>query len=195
VSNTAVGSYTVTFSGLGAFATEGGIVGVTAFTDGADAYYCNVQNWGQVGPTGGDIVINVVCFTPAGAPTNAQFFAAYQRGLNSYTQSTNATNPFPNRNYSRTIDSSHTPITIARTEVGRYTVTFPYDYLNTDRFSAQLRRIPGQRARDRAIILYLRGLVRERGGRGRRRALLVERHAPRRVLHPGVSDGALKLTA
>jgi hypothetical protein len=71
VSNSGVGTYSVTFPGLGG---AGGNVQVTAYGSGSER--CKVMGWSQSGTSE---VVSVACHTAAGAPVNTLFTATYYR--------------------------------------------------------------------------------------------------------------------
>jgi hypothetical protein len=65
VANPSTGFYQVTFGNLGGL--TGGIVQVTPNDDTGT---CSVGGWG---PSGGDLEVNVYCYTPAGSPEDSLF--------------------------------------------------------------------------------------------------------------------------
>jgi len=71
-----VGVYNVRFGGLFPLANTGGgiLAGNVQVTAFGGNNTCNVQNWV---PLGADVQITVRCFTPAGAPVNAQYTVLY----------------------------------------------------------------------------------------------------------------------
>lgn len=83
VTHTPGGVYNVTFPGLDK--AVGGNFIVNAFgnlgdqtTTEADNRYCSVRNWSNSSVTG-DVTLQVLCFLPSGAQTDAPFVAMYQR--------------------------------------------------------------------------------------------------------------------
>jgi hypothetical protein len=124
ITNTGTGSYRVDFPGLGA--VYGGNVQVTAYGGGNER--CNVSSWGSDKMT---LQVYVRCFNPAGAAVNTTFTASYGRRRGTpgveggYVwadqPSTASYTPSPTYQW----NSAGGSITIQRTSVGYYTVTFP----------------------------------------------------------------------
>ena len=75
VTRTGVGAYRVTFPH---FAVSGGTAHVTAY---GGNHTCKIRSWS---PSGGDMNVNVSCFTPGGSPVDGRFSALfYKDGLKS----------------------------------------------------------------------------------------------------------------
>lgn len=127
--NSAGGTVEITRSGVGRYQARfhgmaglGGVAHVSAYGNNA---ICTVSSWG---PSLGDEVVNLRCFTAAGAPTDSRFIAHVTNrtdGLaRGYLWSSDPTPPIggytPPAQYS--FDSTGAPITVAATGVGAYTV-------------------------------------------------------------------------
>ncbi|HEX6871475.1 MAG TPA: hypothetical protein VF163_10295 [Micromonosporaceae bacterium] len=119
ITRSAVGTYQVRFAGM---AGPGGAAHVSAY---GNNNLCSVSSWG---PSLGDEVINLRCFTTAGAPTDSRFIAHVTNRTDGasrgYLWSSDPTPPVggytPPTQYS--FDSTGQPITVAATGVGAYTV-------------------------------------------------------------------------
>lgn len=115
----AVGRYQVRFIGM---AGSGGVAHVSAY--GANNI-CTVSSWG---PSSGDEVVNVRCFTAAGAAVDSRFIAHVTNRTDGasrgYLWSSDATPPaggyLPPTQYS--YDSTGQPVAVHPSGVGRYAV-------------------------------------------------------------------------
>lgn len=122
-----LGSYQVTFTGLGSTLSDG--VLVTAYdTNG----YCTVAGWSS--PAGGDVKANVTCFDAAGAAANSKFSLVYQAHSGAIGDASRGTaflwaeqptspsyEPASGYQYNSTGGSN----TIVRNGVGSYTASLP----------------------------------------------------------------------
>lgn len=122
VHRSGTGAYTVAFVGL---AANGGTVHVTAL--GGVLRYCDVQDWG---PSGGDELVDIQCYSGAGAPANAMFSVNFlSSGGNPgklaylWADQPSATNYSPAALYQ--FNSTGGTNTIHRSGVGTYTAVLP----------------------------------------------------------------------
>jgi hypothetical protein len=122
VTHTGVGDYLVRFPALSP--TSNGTVDVTAFASGA--INCKPASWS----VGGDVVVRVRCFTPAGAPFDSGFSVGYTDGTGegdglAYARADqpHASSYTPSLSYQH--NSAGGPITVARSAPGQYTVVMP----------------------------------------------------------------------
>ena len=123
VVRTSVGMYTATFPGI---AISGGTVEVTAYGWGNE--HCKVRGWG--GNT-----VNVGCFTPGGAPTDALFTLSFAektlRNMPSYAyawaEQPTAANYAPYSTYQRNFRTctAMSPVGMRRNSTGSYSATIP----------------------------------------------------------------------
>lgn len=124
VARTGIGAYAVTFTGL---AADGGTVHVTAY---GGSHHCKVAGWT---PSGADMLVNVRCYSPAGAASDGMFTALlYKDG----TKSTIYGNAYLWADQQATV-GCYTPSpdyqfnsrggtnTVCRISGGEYTVQFP----------------------------------------------------------------------
>lgn len=131
IRRTAVGSYVVTFPGIGAPASsgdgQGGNVQVVASTPNT---YCKVRSWGA----SANVSVDVRCFNAAGSPTDARFVALYHRagfegfakahGTSAYLWSNQLSYGTPtNASTAYSQNDSGRTNTILKTSTGRYEVT------------------------------------------------------------------------
>ena len=73
VTRSDVGTYAVTFDGLGGNGTPGGHVQVTAY--GTDSHAAKVQRWNSFGS---DFIVHVLCFDASGAPADSRYTVLVQ---------------------------------------------------------------------------------------------------------------------
>lgn len=119
-----VGSYTVTFNGLG---DSGGVAHAQAY--GNNSNYCTISSWTN---SGGNENLNVRCYNASGAPVDSTFVANYAVGSEgnarfSYLWANDHTSTItykPSENYRYDAVSS-SDMTVKRTATGRYEVYLP----------------------------------------------------------------------
>jgi hypothetical protein len=129
--NSAVGVYTVEFSGLGAYAS-GGTVDVTAEGLNADDPYaaeCEVSSWGA-SKTGANLLIGVVCDSLSGARLDGYFEVAFTSGgstggTNDYVWANEPGTSSYTPDLARQFNSSGGTNTIQRLAAGEYEVSLP----------------------------------------------------------------------
>jgi len=68
ITRSAVGTYTINFSGIGGNGSAGGNVLVTAYGSGSEA--CKVVSWNS---GGANFIANVRCFTSTGSAVDTQY--------------------------------------------------------------------------------------------------------------------------
>lgn len=124
IQRTSAGAYLVTFVGLGGGGSAGGHVQVTAY--GGDERSCKVANWSS---SGSDLVASIRCFDGSGNAIDSRYTVKALWNGNPVTRqgyvwanNSAAASYTPDPLYSS--NSSGGPITIDRTAVGAYVVTF-----------------------------------------------------------------------
>lgn len=126
ISRSAVGNYTVRFSGLGGGASAGGNVLVTAYGGGSEI--CKVASWNSAGA---DFTPNVRCFTAGGAAVDTMYTvrvvmnnAAHSANGNGYAWADNPTSASYTPSTMYSFNSSGGAVSITRSGVGMYAVRF-----------------------------------------------------------------------
>lgn len=119
-----MGTYSVTFFGLGPVA-ESGDVQVTAFSDDGPAH-CNIIGWVSAGP---DLLIDLLCYDPAGALVDTRYdvlFISTAGGISglAYAWANNAGSASYTPNSLYSYNGGGGSITATRSGVGQYTMTF-----------------------------------------------------------------------
>ncbi len=131
VQEIATGTYQVTLAGLGAV---GGSVLVTAYGTGSE--YCKVAYWY---PSGGDTVVEVLCFDGTGQPVNTLFSLSFRQNTTASQNqwgdaaayvwandpSSASYTPYATYSYSQ---YSALPFGITRQSVGAYEVSYPISW-------------------------------------------------------------------
>ncbi|MCH7975235.1 MAG: T9SS type A sorting domain-containing protein [Bacteroidetes bacterium] len=124
IDRSSVGTYAVTFFGLGPVA-GGGNVQVTARIDGGPAR-CNIASWESTGP---DLLISIRCYDPAGALVDTPYdvlFTSTAGGISGFAYAW--ANDAGSASYTPNADFSYNggggAITATRSGVGVYTMTF-----------------------------------------------------------------------
>jgi carbon monoxide dehydrogenase subunit G len=124
ITRSAVGTYTINFSGIGGNGSAGGNVLVTAYGSGSEA--CKVVSWNS---GGADFIVNLRCFATNGMPVDTRYSARVvwsnaTFGKNGYAWANNPTSLGYTPSPAYSFNSSGGAITINRSGVGAYTVNF-----------------------------------------------------------------------
>jgi len=124
IDSPSVGTYSVTFFGLGPVAGSGNVQ-VTAYSDDGPAH-CNVDGWN---PAGADLIIDIFCYDPAGALVDTRYdvlFTSTAGGISglAYAWANDAASASYTPSASYSYNGSGGAITATRSGVGGYAMTF-----------------------------------------------------------------------
>jgi hypothetical protein len=116
-----VGSYTVRFTGLGG-RLVGNLGHAQANAIGTGAQHCKISNWFGTP----DLAVNVLCYSRAGVLKDTKFnvFFATPAANLAYAWANDRFAPSYSPSMSYRFNPSGGPVTILRTGIGRYTVTW-----------------------------------------------------------------------
>jgi hypothetical protein len=138
ITRSGTGSYTVSFPVFSG-PVAAGSVKVTAYGSGSGV--CKVGSWG---PSGGNELVGVQCYSASGAPSDEYFSMVFASGMNvlgdntlaeayAWADQPSSSSYTPSLQYQRdTVGSKIGTITISRAGVGTYDVAMPFQNIGLD---------------------------------------------------------------